>query len=189
MSEQTMTIGKKKYVIPDAQHYIWKMIETAKPVIEQERAETFCLKDAKVQVVFIYPNISKSCVARIVRTSKELKLFSSFDYIIEFSGEIWDNINDKVRQVIVEHELRHVYTKFDDNSGAFKYLLVNHNVLDFKEILSTYGIEWFGDLQNKVVDLYANNAKIKDSDEKDVIDEKVAKLKEQQDKLRNSLKI
>ena len=41
------------------------------------------LQDAKVEVMAVYPNISKTVVARVVRCNNHSKLFSGYDYIVD----------------------------------------------------------------------------------------------------------
>ena len=181
-----MQVGKKRYVVAENDDPVRKM---ALQVIDEHEEIKDNVSGAAIEYVLIYPNISKRTIARIVRTSNELKFFSKFDYLIELSGDIWEQISDEIRKIVIEHEFRHAFKKYNFKTDATTYCLVDHNVKDFTVILEKYGIKWFTELQNKSVDLYCKDAKIKDKDDKETVEEKESKLKYNQDKLKNSIKL
>ena len=104
-SQVKMEFGKKEYVIPKdtdpTRTTLMQMIDKTDYPTE--------IKAAKIELVLIYPEISKKIIARAVRSNRELKFFSGFDYLIEFSGDIWERLNDKTKEIVMLHELKHLY--------------------------------------------------------------------------------
>lgn len=174
------TIGKKTYVHPPKGSEYHQMITS---VIDKF---AFNVGDATIEVVKVYPNISPKVVARIVKSNNELKFFTGFDYLIELSGETWDAISDDIRRIVIRHELRHVLVE-EDADCAFQYNLQDHEVRDFADIIKDHGIDWYNELRQKVIQLYAFDAKIKPKDDAETQREKNAKLKAKQDKLMKSI--
>jgi predicted metallopeptidase len=170
-----MTFGKKTYTQVDKDAAVYTMIND---VIQDKGIMT---GGANITVVFVRPCVTPTTVARIIRSGKELKFLSDFDYLIEISQDVWDRLTDEVRKIVMWHELRHIkVTEAEDGTYVFK--LVNHNVQDFEEILALHGIKWFSTLKGEILDLYANDAKIKPKDDPEVQKEKTDKLaKKRQD--------
>jgi len=164
--EKEIVFGKKTLVIPSEND---KIRDIFKHVVDNDADIRYNIDGATIELVKIYPNISKTTVARVIRTSKELKLFSGCDLLVEFSGELWDVLNDDVKKIVMEHELLHVQCKVNNKTTEVTYHLVDHDVKDFKSIIEQYGIDWFSEIQNKSIELYPVGT---DKDDDDVIKEK-----------------
>ena len=96
----------------------------------------------KFQVNYVYPLISKRVVAHIYRVPEKLKIISDIDYVVEVSGAIWENLDDATRNIVMEHELEHLYIT-ETEEGKLKKALLKHDCEDFRSILSKYGLDWY----------------------------------------------
>lgn len=111
----------------------------ANKVIEEEKLT--CINAAKVKYVLVAPYISRATHGRCIRASDELKHFGNLDYLIEFSFDIWQEIDDKTKHILMFHELLHVLPV--EKKNGIDYTLADHDVKDFGIILAKYGVEWF----------------------------------------------
>lgn len=125
--------------------------DLSKEVIEKEHLD---FGEAKLGFLLVDPYISKTTVGRCMRTNKELKFFSKYDYIIEMSKEAWEAIDDKVRYILMYHELLHIHMENDEKTQEVKFLLKDHDVKDFYIIIKKYGIDWFTNLKTLVAGIY-----------------------------------
>ena len=143
METSRKVIGKRTYVEND------ELDLMAKKVIESEGLDT---ADAVIKCMIVYPYVSKTVAGRCIRSTNELRYFSECDFIIQMSGDLWDNLNDKTREVLMHHELLHVgYTL--DKEGNVKYTIVKHDIEDFSVIVDKYGLDWFHTLRDEAVKL------------------------------------
>jgi len=182
-----MTIGKKRFVIAPKDDEIRKTFEK---VIEKNEEIRDNVSGAAIEIIFVHPNISKRVIAQAVKSSKELKFFTKRDYLIEFSADFWDLMNDDQKYYVMLHELCHLYKKYNFKTDETSYGLVDHNVKDFAQVITEAGgIHWFQDLKNKMVEKFCNDAKIKDKDDEETVSEKESELKVKQEKYKKSIKI
>ena len=56
----------------------------------------------------VSPYISKTVLGRCIKSNRELRFYSGFDYIIEVSGNVWDKLDDEQKYILVFHELLHI---------------------------------------------------------------------------------
>jgi len=109
--------------------------------------------NVKVCYLKVYPHITKHIIGRCIKASHTTKYFSDFDYVIEVSGDLWDKLNDMTKEVLMWHELNHIYVEY--NKGGDRILKIrDHDVQDFSEIIKQYGIEWFDDLRTMSSSVY-----------------------------------
>lgn len=144
MSKQQGTT-KKEFEVSD------ELKTLADDVASSENLE---LHPAKIEYLLVYPNISKIVAGRCIRTGKELKFFSGFDYLIEMSGELWDALDDSVRYVLMQHELMHVMPVMNDKTGEWKFELRQHDIEDFSRIIKKHGVEWISKVKLSISSLY-----------------------------------
>lgn len=114
---------------------------------------------AEICILVVYPDISKSIAGRCIKASNQLKFFSEFDYIIELSGSLWDTLSQQQKYLLLYHEVLHIDISFDKD-GEIKYLLKDHNVKDFREIISKYGIDWIEDISLINSSIYDSNGDV-----------------------------
>jgi predicted metallopeptidase len=127
-----------------------EVFNLAKTVISEEN---LTLEPAKIGYLIVSPNISKTVAARCIKTNKELKFFSGYDYLIEVSGELWDVLDESIKKILLLHELLHVGFGYD-KLGNLKFQIRNHNVEDFSYIIKKYGIDWFTKVNELTKSLY-----------------------------------
>lgn len=136
---------KKEFVLSE------EMKELAQKIINEKRLDTH---PAKIEYILVYPSISSTVAGKCLKSSKELKFFSNFDYVIEISGDLWDTLDKETKAILLEHELRHILVVQNDKTGDWNFKIRPHDVMDFEKIISAYGIEWFKKLKLIVSALY-----------------------------------
>jgi hypothetical protein len=105
-----------------------------------------------VKYVFVIPNISKTVHGKCIRANNELKFFGKFDYLVEFSKEIWNSIDDKTKEILMYHELLHVLIK--TSKGQMVPSIAGHDLQDFYAVISKYGPDWFKNFKDIVAATY-----------------------------------
>ena len=116
------------------------LITIANKVIDDNKLDY--LEQVRIKYVLIDMYISKTCVAKCIRASKELKHFGNLDYIIEISKDVWDKIDDVTRETVLLHELLHILLKMN-KSGDLDTKILDHDIKDFSLIIKKYGVDWF----------------------------------------------
>ena len=126
------------------------------------------LSMAKIEYFLVYPNVSKKVAGMCVRTSRELKYFSEFDYLVEMSGDLWDNLSDEVRYLLMYHELMHIYPIYNEKKDEWRFSLRRHDIEDFRSIVGPHGVDWLTQvetIQQSLID--SENDKKKKSKDKE----------------------
>lgn len=113
--------------------------EIGQKVITQENLK---FMNARIGYVKVWPHVSKTVLARCIKTNKELRFFSSHDYIVEVSADVWSKLTEELKYILVYHELLHIDIT-SGKSGEEKYNLRDHTVKDFHSIIRKYGMNWF----------------------------------------------
>jgi predicted metallopeptidase len=121
--------------------------ELAKKVIKENKLDY--VDKFKVKYILVDKYISKTCVAKCVRASKELKFFAGIDYIIEVSKDVWDKIDEETKSIVMYHELLHILGVINKD-GDLVAKIADHNVKDFSGIIKKYGVEWFSEFKTAV---------------------------------------
>lgn len=182
LNEKKMMLGKKQYVQPDKESPVMVMLDK---VIGEKEIHT---GGANLGVVFVFPNVSPTTVAQVVKASKELKFFTNYDYVIEISGDIWHVLTPDVQEIILWHELKHLKLKEDD-AGSYQFGLCDHDLKDFHDIINAHGMQWRDTIHKELVKLYVNDPKIKPKDDPEVQREKMEALKVKQDEMVKRIKV
>lgn len=113
-----------------------------KLVVEEENID---IAEAKICGLQVSPSIGDFIAGRCIRSGKQLKHFSGYDYIIEVSGELWDLLNEQTKYLLVYHELLHIGIKYKKD-GSVVYGIVDHDIKDFRNIIKKYGIDWISEV-------------------------------------------
>ena len=84
----------------------------------------------------------KITLAKTSKVSPKMAALVSEDYkfVIEYGSLYWNQMDDKTKRALVDHELCHCGCDVDG------YYLVNHSVEDFSEIIDRWGF-WKKDVQ------------------------------------------
>lgn len=120
-------------------------------IIETKRLDVF---PAKIAYLSIYPNISKTCASKIIKSNPELKMFSGYDYIIEISGDLREHLDEQNLKVLLEHQLRHILVVQDEKSGIWKFKLKRHDIEEFSRINKDYGYNWIATVKMCLSSMY-----------------------------------
>lgn len=106
-----------------------------------------------IEYVLVYPFINKTTAGKCSKTSNVTRYLTDKHFVIEFSGELWDQINDETKAVLMYHELLHVGVE-TDKQGEWIYKIVHHNIEDFIQIVKVHGVEWLENFRTIVASVY-----------------------------------
>lgn len=123
----------------------------AKEVIEKNKME---FGPAEIGYFLVYPNISKQRAAKCMKATREVKYYSGNDYLIELSGELWDMLDSKTKEMVLYHELLHIDPSFKSKNQEWKMNLRKPDFSDFYTINDKYGNEWYKTVQATASSLY-----------------------------------
>ncbi len=123
----------------------------AETVIERE---TLDFGPASIGYFLVYPNLSKYKAAKCKKASREVEYYSGHNYLIEISGEMWDMLDQKTREMVVFHQLLHVDPVYKAKNQEWKMKTRKPDFSDFYEINDKYGNEWYKTVQATVSSLY-----------------------------------
>lgn len=136
---------KREFVIAE------DMKELATSIINEQKLD---VHPAKIEYLLVYPNISKTSAGKIIKTGRELKFFSELDYIVEISGELWDALDEETRNILLEHELRHILVVENEKTGDWTYKLRKHDLQDFSKLVAKHGAEWVRTVKLSLSSIY-----------------------------------
>jgi hypothetical protein len=139
LSSKKMSQKKKRYYVPNDNDDFTKIFNSELKALNQ--IDLINKHDIKFSLHYVYPAISKRTWAHIMKTSPQLKMYSGIDIIIEVSGDVWELLDDEQKHILIEHELMHLYLTENDD-GVLSIKLAQHDLQDFKKIISKHGIEW-----------------------------------------------
>lgn len=81
-----------------------------------------------------------------VKVDDRNHVFTGKDVLIEIGRDVWDRMDDELREVLVDHELHHIGVDLDDkgatvltNSGRPKIYLKPHDFAEFGVVMDRYG--------------------------------------------------
>jgi predicted metallopeptidase len=112
------------------------------------------IADVSIKYLLVYPHINKNTAGRCSRSNNLLKVYGNCDYVIQMSGDLWDQLEDETKEILMWHELLHVFPVMNEKSGEMDYRLRDHDVKDFYTIIQKHGIDWFGNLKTLFSSVY-----------------------------------
>jgi hypothetical protein len=139
LSTKKMTQKKKRYYVPNENDDLTKTFNSGLKALNE--IDLINKHGVKFSLHYVYPAISKRTWAHIIKTSPQLKMYSGIDVLIEVSGEVWELIDQEQKNILLEHELAHLHLTENDE-GILNIRLLQHDLQDFKKIISKYGVEW-----------------------------------------------
>lgn len=125
--------------------------EVASQVIENENLD---FGPAEIGYFLVYPNLTKKRAAKCLKATREVIYYSGNHYLIEISGEMWDMLDSKTREMLVYHELLHIDPVYKSKRQEWVFKTRKHDFGDFYEINDKYGNEWYKTVQATVSSLY-----------------------------------
>jgi predicted metallopeptidase len=137
-SEKTASIKNKRYELS---------ADVGLVAMQVINSTMLTIAPARVKYVKVYPNIAKDKAATCTLASNLVNFFGECDYIVSVSGELWDALNDKLKYILVYHELLHIMPIQNEKTGDWKFALREHDIMEFREIINTYGINWLDELR------------------------------------------
>lgn len=140
------------------------VVSTDKQLMESPELETISrniIKEynldfgpAEIGFFLVYPNISKQRAAKCMKATREVKYYSGNDYLIEVSGELWDMLDAKTKEMMIYHQLLHLDPSFKSKTQEWKMNLRKPDFSDFYAINDKYGNEWYKTIQATASSLY-----------------------------------
>ena len=134
--------------------------EIAKELIPKYHSH---LVNAKIAYLFKNKEIKrggKQVIATAEKCGPKVKALADYDFIITVAYPTYQDLTDKQKVAVVDHELEHCFVDEGDD-GSAKCKIVTHDFEEFNSILRRHGL-WKSDLvkmKNAVKD------KVEDDDE------------------------
>ena len=128
-----------------------EMETIAKKVIKDYSLE---FGPAEIGFFLVYPHISKQRAAKAMKATREVKYYSGNDYLVEVSGELWDMLDQKTREMMIYHQLLHLDPTFKSKTQEWKMNLRKPDFSDFYAINDKFGNEWYKTIQATASSLY-----------------------------------
>jgi hypothetical protein len=127
-----------------------ELVTLANAIITKHKLD---LNSVTIRYVLVGPYISKTVHGRCLKANNELKFFGACDYLIEFSKDIWELLDDKTKEALMFHELLHPLIK-TSTKGQMVPSIVDHDIKDFRRIIKEYGPDWFQNFRDIVKSTY-----------------------------------
>lgn len=112
------------------------------------------ISPARIKYVLVYPHINKKTAGRCIMARPMVKLFGECDYIIQFSGDLWDKLDDDRKEILMYHELLHVLPVMNDRTGEWNFKLRDHDIEDFSIIIKKHGTSWIDEVKTIFSSVY-----------------------------------
>ena len=82
----------------------------------------------------------KDVLGECVKVNELYEPFCPYDFLIVIYAENIVQLNDEQMYVLMFHELLHI--GMDEKDGELKYRVLPHDIEEFDEIISRYGLHW-----------------------------------------------
>jgi len=128
-----------------------EIAKIAEDIIERESLD---FGPAEIGYFLVYPNLSKYKAAKCIKATREVKYYSGNDYLVEISGEMWDMLDQKTREMVVFNQLLHIDPVYKAKKQEWKMKVRKPDFADYYEINDKYGNEWYKTVQATVSSLY-----------------------------------
>lgn len=106
-----------------------------------------------VQFVKLYPYISKTVIATCKRTDHLLHHYSSADYVVVVSGDIWDQLDEKSKEVIVYSQLYKLNATYNEKRGEWNYKMLPYQIVH-EHCSVKFGVDFLSRLRTLVASLF-----------------------------------
>ena len=105
------------------------------------------LRDTDVVIGYCYSdqlkkNGEKLVLGECIKVKPVYQAFMPYDFIIVFYSVNTDCLTKHQKEILMIHELLHIGVS---NSGNLTYKINQHDIEDFRSLISRYGIDWAGD--------------------------------------------
>jgi len=150
--EATAETGKQYMESPELE-------AVGKIVIEKYNID---LGPAEIGYFLVYPNISKKKAAQAIKSPDLLTFYSGNNFIVKVSGEMWDMLDTKTRELLVYHQILHFDASFKSKTQEWKFKIRKPSYTDYYEIADKFGSDWHKTIQATVSSLYDMEPKDED---------------------------
>jgi hypothetical protein len=82
----------------------------------------------------------REVVATAEKISKKHHVLSGYHFLITTSYPTWQELSDKQKLAVTDHELEHCFVEDDDKTGEPKYSILPHDVEEFGSIIKRHGL-------------------------------------------------
>ncbi len=82
----------------------------------------------------------KLTLGECIRVKDVYKVFMPYDFIIVMYDRNMVGFSDYQRRIVMHHELLHIGV--DESNGEPKYVIIPHDIEDFRTIIDEYGLDW-----------------------------------------------
>jgi hypothetical protein len=101
------------------------------------------LVNAKIAYLYINKDITvrgKKAVATAEKCGPKTKALSGYDFIVTIVYEKWNQLEDKQKYAILDHELCHCWVEDNDQTGETRFRILPHDFEDFGDVLKRHGL-------------------------------------------------
>ena len=100
---------------------------------------------ASAKLAYLFKNKSiKSKNREVVATAKtigkDMHALSGYDFLITTAYPTWQELSDKQKLAVIDHELEHCFVEDDEKTGDTKYSILPHDVEEFGSIIKRHGL-------------------------------------------------
>ena len=158
-NQEIVRLGKKEYIYLDTLPVL---------AIQIARKHNIDIEDLKLKFALVDPEIRPAVAGQCMLVKGQHKLLTDVDYLITFSEIVWDSINEEQRELLMLHELMHIFKDYD-NDGNLKLKLARHDVQDFRYLIKQYGVDWIHAIEDvkEIMDAYKKALEEKKSKKKE----------------------
>lgn len=110
---------------------------------------------AEAKIIYLFKNLDntekwmskgKTVMARTYKASEQWRFLAGCDILIIVNKKVWDFMQPKQREALIDHELCHI-DKDWDKEGNPKYSLVGHDLEEFSAVVQRHGM-WMNDIKS-----------------------------------------
>ena len=101
------------------------------------------LVNAKIAYLFINKAMKSKgveVVATAAKISKKQHALCGYHFLITTAYPTWNELSDKQKLAVVDHELEHCFVEDDEKTGEPKYSILPHDVEEFGSIIKRHGL-------------------------------------------------
>lgn len=118
--------------------------ELGERVINNERSLQW-IKQANVRICFMRSfkekhSSGKDVLGECIKVNELYEPFCPYDFLIVLYAPNIAGMNEDQLYMLMHHELLHIGV--DEKDGELRYHISPHDIEDFNEIISRYGLHW-----------------------------------------------
>jgi len=100
---------------------------------------------ANARIAYLFKNRKvKSKGREVVATAKligkDMRALTGYHFLITTAYPTWQELSDKQKLAVIDHELEHCFVEDDEKTGDPKYSLLPHDVEEFGSVIKRHGL-------------------------------------------------